>query len=66
MKFAVSHRDIGSWFHVVGAAILKDCAVKVLHLVKGIINLVLSLEDLRLLGFEARMSRSFRYRGAVP
>ena len=66
LKFVVSHSDIGSWFHIVGATILKDHAAKVLHLVKGIINLVLSLEDLRLLGIGAGMSRSFRYCGAVP
>ena len=65
LKFVVSHSDIGSWCHIIGAAILKDRAAKVLHLVKEIINLVLSLEDLRLLGFGDGKSRSFRYCGAV-
>ena len=65
-KFVVSHSDIGSWFHTRGAAILKDHMAKVLHLAKGIIGLVLSLENIRLLGFGAGISKSFRDCGAVP
>ena len=48
------------------ADILKDHTAKVLHLVKGTISLVLSVEDLRFLGVGARMSKSLRYCGAVP
>ena len=65
-KLLNSLNDDGNWFHTLGADILKDRAAKVLHLVKGTISLVLSVEDLRLLGVGARMSKSLSYCGAVP
>ena len=45
---------------------LKDHAAKVLHLEKGIISLLVSIEGLRFLGVGVKASRSLKYCGAVP
>ena len=66
LKFVISLNVDGSWFQTVGADMLKDHAAKVLHLVKGTISLVLSTEDLRFLRVGVKVSRSFKYCGAVP
>ena len=65
-KFVISLNVGGSWFQTVSDDMLKDHAAKVLHLVKGTISLVLSIEDLRSLGGGVKVSRSFKYCGAVP
>ena len=63
--FLISLSDVGNWFQTVSADVLKDHAAKVLHLVKGTISLVVSVEDLRFLGVGIKANRSFKYCGAV-
>ena len=63
--FLISLNDAHNWFQTVGADVPKDHPAKVLHLGKGTISLVVSVEDLRFLGVGVKVSRSFKYCGAV-
>ena len=64
-KFVISLNAVGSWFQTIDADMLKDHVAKVLHLEKGTISLVVSIEDLRFLRVGVKASRSFKYCGTV-